>query len=154
MSEKLFFCPLECGARIKSLASHIKKCRNYKLLGVKFTLCEYNPSHIIKNELYEYHLLSCSSKKKSEKESDDDDDDFAKKMDDDGNSSDSSNDKKKEKETEAVTEKKNDVNEDIKEINTCNNVRKKKKYKHENALFATEEEIDKECLDFYHQVYV
>ena len=149
MSDKLFFCPLDCGARIKSLAKHIKKCRNYKLLGIKYTICEYNPAHIVKIALYEYHLLSCDSKKKFEKDSDDDDDDLAKKMNDNESDSDSSDDRSKEKEND----KKNDDKEDIKEMNSCN-IRRKKKYKHENALFASEEEIDKECLDFYHQVYV
>ena len=75
MSDDTFDCPLECGVRIKKLARHLSKCQNFKLLGVKYRQCEYNKMHIIKNELYELHLLSCNSKKKYEEDQNDSNDD-------------------------------------------------------------------------------
>ena len=156
MSERdLFFCPLECGARIKSL-KHINKCKNYNLLGVKYRLCEYNATHIIKNELYQIHLLSCSSKKKFEED---------KNVSFDDNLSDkfsaSSDEEKKEEEEKKEKEDKNkkpnqtENNIEEKNENEDNNIIKKRwRYRHERALYKDEQEIDQECLDFFNKVYV
>ena len=78
MSENdLIFCPLECGARIKGLSKHLSKCMNKKLLGKEYKICEYNSYHIIKNNLYDFHLISCPSRKKFEEcDNDSDDDDL------------------------------------------------------------------------------
>ena len=147
--EELFFCPLECGARIKSL-KHINKCKNGNLLGVKYKLCEYNPTHIIKNELYQIHLLSCNSKKKYEedkKESfDDDDDDLS------GKFSDASDDENENKEIKKDEKNEKDTNENDNEENNIN--KRKRRYKHERALYKDEQEIEKECLDFFNKVYI
>ena len=152
MSEiDFFFCPLECGARIKSL-KHISKCKNGKLLGVKYKLCEYNSAHIIKNELYQIHLLSCESKKKYEEDKSEslDDDDLIDKL---SESSDNEN-----KEDKKIKNDKKDDNDEKKENeneNEENNVfRRKRRYKHEKALYKDEEEIDPECLDFFNKVYI
>ena len=156
MSERdLFFCPLECGARIKSL-KHINKCKNYNLLGVKYRLCEYNAAHIIKNELYQIHLLSCSSKKKFEEDkndsfSDDDlNDKFSASSDEEKKDEE---DKKKEKEDLKSNQIENKIEE--KNENEDNNIIKKRwRYRHERALYKDEQEIDQECLDFFNKVYV
>ena len=150
--EELFFCPLECGARIKSL-KHINKCKNGNLLGVKYKLCEYNPTHIIKNELYQIHLLSCNSKKKYEedkKESFDDDDDLS------GKFSDASDDENEKKEIKKDEKNEKDTNENENDNdNEENNINKRKRrYKHERALYKDEQEIEKECLDFFNKVYI
>ena len=147
MSEKdLFDCPLECGARIKNLEKHLKKCKNKKLLGTKYKICEYNSYHIIKNELYDLHLLSCKPKISSEDDDDEDsfDDNLKKKFDEDKSNSDIHN---------HIENNKNKDEENKKKINVVIN-RKKKRYKHENALFKNESEIDKECLEFFNKVYV
>lgn len=151
--ENIIFCPLECGARIKYLGKHIQKCKNYNLLGVKFRLCEYNNAHIIKNELYQTHLLSCNSRIISKENDEDDsiDDDLSKKFSDS-----SENENEKEEENK---EKDNNVNEskelDNKNKNDENNINKKKRrYRHERALFKNENEIDQECLSFFKKVYV
>ena len=156
MSERdLFFCPLECGARIKSL-KHINKCKNYNLLGVKYRLCEYNATHIIKNELYQIHLLSCSSKKKFEEDKNESfDDNLSDKF------SASSDEEKKEEEEKTEKEDKNkkpnktENNIEEKNENEDNNIIKKRwRYRHERALYKDEQEIDQECLDFFNKVYV
>ena len=156
MSERdLFFCPLECGARIKSL-KHINKCKNYNLLGVKYRLCEYNATHIIKNELYQIHLLSCSSKKKFEEDKNESfDDNLSDKF------SPSSDEEKKEEEEKTEKEDKNkkpnktENNIEEKNENEDNNIIKKRwRYRHERALYKDEQEIDQECLDFFNKVYV
>lgn len=158
MSERdLFFCPLECGARIKSL-KHINKCKNYNLLGVKYRLCEYNATHIIKNELYQIHLLSCSSKKKFEEDKNESfDDNLSDKF------SASSDEEKKEEEEEEKKEKEDknkkpnqtENNIEEKNENEDNNIIKKRwRYRHERALYKDEQEIDQECLDFFNKVYV
>ena len=147
MNEKyLFDCPLECGARIKNLPKHIKKCKNQKLLGTKYKICEYNSSHIIKTELYNLHLLSCKPKILDEDDDDEDsfDDNFKKKFAEDKNI----NNINKE-----IENNKNKDEENEKKLNVVIN-RKKKRYKHENALFKNENEIDKECLEFFNKVYI
>ena len=154
--EDLIFCPLDCGARIKNLGKHFKKCKNYNLLGIKYRLCEYNATHIIKNELYQIHLLSCKSKKKfqeDENESIDDD------LDDKFSDSSENEEKKEEKEKKKYEEKKEDsniiINVDNKIDNEENNTyKKKRRYRHEKALFRDENEIDQESLDFFNKVYV
>ena len=154
MSEtEFFFCPLECGARIKSL-KHISKCKNWNLLGVKYKLCEYNSTHIIKNELYQIHLLSCKSKKQFEEDkSESSDDDLRDKF-----SESSDNENKEEKEDKEIKKDKKDKNDEKKENeneNEENNVfRRKRRYKHEKALYKDEQEIDPECLDFFNKVYI
>ena len=110
MSDDLFFCPLECGVRIKHLTRHLPKCINSKLLGVKYIKCEYNSMHIIKNELYQIHLLSCDSKKKyheDQSDSDDDDDDLANKFTEDLDEKDEN--KNKENENNNKKEETNDL---------------------------------------------
>ena len=148
--EEFFFCPLECGARIKNIGKHIKKCKNYSLLGVNYRLCEYNASHIIKNELYQTHLLSCKSKKKFEEDNDESfDDNLSDKFNDDDSDIEKVEEKKEEKEKETKN------NLEKKEENEEYNINKRKKrYKHERALFKDENEIDQECLDFFNKVYV
>ena len=152
--DNLFFCPLECGARIKSFGKHSKKCKNSKLLGVKYRLCEYNATHIIRNELYETHLLSCNSKKRFEEEKNDSLDDDLK-----GKFSDSEEEEEKEKEekkeqtkTENNADKSNLVNKNENEDN--NIIKKRRRYRHERALFKDENEIDQESLEFFNKVYV
>ena len=149
MSEEDFiFCPLECGARIKNIGKHIKKCKNYNLLGVTYRFCEYNVTHIIKNELYQTHLLSCRSKKKFEEDKDESfDDDLSDKFNDDF-----------ENEKEEIKKEENNEKKDNKEKkieNEENNInRRKRRYKHERALFKDESEINKESLEFFNKVYV
>ena len=143
--EDFIQCPLDCGARIKSLYKHLTKCQNKKLLGIKYKTCIYNTSHIIKNEFYELHLLSCESKKVDDDDEDSFDDNFKKKFNDDNknninNGKENKDDKNKDEENE-------------KKLNAINN-RKKKRYKHENALFKNENEITQECLDFFNKVYI
>ena len=149
MSEKeLFFCPLECGARIKNIGKHLNKCKNYNLLGVNYRLCEYNASHIIKNELYQTHLLSCKSKKKFDEDKNDSiDDDLSDKFNDD-----SDIEKNEEKKEEKHETKKNFQKKEENEETNIN--KRKKRYRHERALFKDESEIDQECLDFFNKVYV
>ena len=146
MSDDTFDCPLECGVRIKSLSNHLLKCKNIKLLGVKYKKCEYNPFHIIKNEFYELHLMSCESKKKFEElDNDSNDEDLKVKLKDE-DEFDNDNTNQDEKEIK---------NENDKEINSKTKTNKRKKrYLHEKALFNDENEIDKECLNFFHKVYV
>ena len=151
MSEKdFFFCPLECGARIKSLIKHIQKCKNYNLLGIKYKLCEYNNTHIIRKELYETHLLICKSKKKFEEDENDsiDDDDLNDKF------SDSSENEKKEEEKKEDISQINNISEKKNENEEININKKKRRYRHEKALFKDENEIDQECLDFFNKVYI
>ena len=160
MSDDLFFCPLECGVRIKHLTRHLPKCINSKLLGVKYIKCEYNSMHIIKNELYQIHLLSCDSKKKydeDQSDSDDDDDDLANKFTEDSNEKDEN--KNKENENNNKKEETNDLenkneNENENENDDNNPYKRKRRYRHERALFKNEKEIDQECLDFFNKVYI
>lgn len=153
MSEKNFMnCPLECGARIKTFGKHIKKCKNYILLGSKFILCEYNNAHIIKNELYPLHLLSCKSKKKFEEDINDNsiDDNLSNKFNDD------SDNEKKEENTKEKNKESNEIKNNIEnkiENEETNIYRKKRRYRHEKALFKDESEIDQESLDFFKKVY-
>ena len=145
----LIFCPLDCGARIKSLSKHLTKCKNYKLLGITYKKCEYNSSHIIKNEFYELHLISCESKKKFEEiENDSNNEDLKDKLNDDLIGLKKNNNKNEEK----IEEHKIMVEKDIKENTDIN--RRKKRYNHEKALFKDEAEIDGECLVFFNKVYV
>ena len=146
MNEKdLFDCPLECGARIKNLEKHLRKCKNKKLLGTKYKICEYNPFHIIKIEFYDLHLLSCKPKILSEDDDEDSfDDNLKKKFVEDNNDINNHIENNKNKD---------DENENEKKLNNVIN-RKKKRYKHENALFKNESEIDKECLAFFNKVYI
>ena len=148
--EILFFCPLECGARIKSLSKHLIKCKNYKLLGVTYKRCDYNSSHIIKNEFYELHLISCDSKKKLEElDNNSNDDDLKDKLNDD------SIERKINDNKNGFVNKENKENKYIKDEETNRYFkRKKRRYEHEKALFKNESEIDKECLDFFKKVYV
>ena len=148
--EDFFFCPLECGARIKSLIKHIQKCKNYNLLGIKYKLCEYNNTHIIRKELYETHLLICKSKKKFEEDENDsiNDDDLNDKISDS-----SENEKKKEEKKEDISQTKN-ISEKKNENEEINLNKKKRRYRHEKALFKDENEIDQECLDFFNKVYI
>ena len=148
--EDFFFCPLECGARIKSLIKHIQKCKNYNLLGIKYKLCEYNNTHIIRKELYETHLLICKSKKKFEEDENDsiDDDDLNDKF------SDSSENEKKEEEKKEDISQINNISEKKNENEEININKKKRRYRHEKALFKDENEIDQECLDFFNKVYI
>ena len=149
--EKFIFCPLECGARIKSLSKHILKCKNNKLLGVTYKRCEYNPYHIIKNEFYDLHLLSCDSKKKIEKlEDDSNDDDLMDKLNDEDDNDETDN--KDNTITKEKIENTNMKDEEVKEKNKFN--KKKRRYNYEKALFKDENEIDKECLDFFNKVYI
>ena len=149
MSKEDFIqCPLDCGARIKSLYKHLTKCQNKKLLGIKYKTCIYNTSHIIKNEFYELHLLSCESKKVDEDDDEEDsfDDNFKKRFNDNININNINN----------GIENKDNNNKDEeneKKLNVINN-RKKKRYRHENALFKNENEITQECLDFFNKVYI
>ena len=157
MSDDTFDCPLECGVRIKKLARHLSKCQNFKLLGVKYRQCEYNKMHIIKNELYELHLLSCNSKKKYEEDqSDSNDDDIAGKFSDDSNQKDedknTQNKNSYNKETNDLENNNEKENENENEDNNPN--KRKRRYRHERALFKNEEEIDQECLDFFNKVYI
>ena len=156
MSDNLIFCPLECGVRIKNLTKHLPKCINFKLLGVKYKQCEYNSMHIIKNELYQIHLLSCNSKKKYEEDkSDKNDDDLAGKFSDDSDQKDENKNEQngnnnKNKEFNDLENKNENENE-----NDDNNPNKRKRrYRHERALFKNEEEIDQESLDFFNKVYI
>ena len=150
--ENFIFCPLECGARIKSLSKHILKCKNNKLLGVTYKRCEYNPYHIIKNEFYDLHLLSCDSKKKIEKlEHDSNDDDLIDKLDEE-DENDEINNRGNVVGKENIDNKNINDDEEIKEKNKLN--KRKRRYNHEKALFKDESEIDKECLDFFNKVYV
>ena len=156
MSERdLFFCPLECGARIKSL-KHINKCKNYNLLGVKYRLCEYNATHIIKNELYQIHLLSCSSKKKFEEDKNESfDDNLSDKFSASSDEEKKEEEEKKEKEDKNKKPNKTENNIEEKNENEDNNIIKKRwRYRHERALYKDEQEIDQECLDFFNKVYV
>ena len=156
MSERdLFFCPLECGARIKSL-KHINKCKNYNLLGVKYRLCEYNATHIIKNELYQIHLLSCSSKKKFEEDKNVSfDDNLSDKFSASSDEEKKEEEEKKEKEDKNKKPNKTENNIEEKNENEDNNIIKKRwRYRHERALYKDEQEIDQECLDFFNKVYV
>ena len=146
IDEKLIFCPLECGSRIKSLPKHLLKCQNKKLLGVTYKKCEYNSFHIIKNEFYELHLLSCESKKQFEKSDDDSNDE---------NILDKLNDEDESDKNDNIIKKENIENindEEIKEKNKAN--KRKRRYIHEKALFKDESEIDKDCLDFFNKVYI
>ena len=148
--EDFFFCPLECGARIKSLIKHIQKCKNYNLLGIKYKICEYNNTHIIRKELYETHLLICKSKKKFEEDENDsiNDDDLNDKFSDS-----SENEKKEEEKKEDISQTKN-ISEKKNENEEINLNKKKRRYRHEKALFKDENEIDQECLDFFNKVYI
>ena len=157
MSDDTFDCPLECGVRIKKLAKHLSKCQNFKLLGVKYRQCEYNKMHIIKNELYELHLLSCNSKKKYEEDqSDSNDDDIAGKFSDDSDQKDedknTQNKNSYNKETNDLENNNENEKENENEDNNPN--KRKRRYRHERALFKNEEEIDQECLDFFNKVYI
>jgi hypothetical protein len=157
MSDDTFDCPLECGVRIKKLARHLSKCQNFKLLGVKYRQCEYNKMHIIKNELYELHLLSCNSKKKYEEDqSDSNDDDIAGKFSDDSDHKDedknTQNKNSYNKETNDLENNNENEKENENEDNNPN--KRKRRYRHERALFKNEEEIDQECLDFFNKVYI
>ena len=144
--EKLIFCPLKCGVRIKNLSKHLLKCKNIKLLGIKYIKCEYNPFHIIKKEFYDLHLISCESKKKLEElDNDSNDDDLKDKLNDDD---DDFNDNINKKEIEI----KNINDKEI--ISKTKANKRKKRYVHEKALFKNENEIDKECLNFFNKVYV
>jgi hypothetical protein len=162
MSEGLFFCPLECGVRIKNLTRHLSKCINFKLLGVKYRQCEYNKMHIIKNELYQIHLLSCDSKKKydeDQSDSDDDDDDLANKFTEDSDKKDENKNKEnennnKKEETNDLENKNENENENENENDDNNPYKRKRRYRHERALFKNEKEIDQECLDFFNKVYI
>ena len=157
MSDKiLIFCPLECGARIKNLGKHILKCKNYNLLGVKFKKCEYNDAHIIKNELYQIHLLSCKSKKKYEEEENYSDDENIRAKLSDNSENDKNEEKKEEKEPNKLENKiENETKNKNENENEENNInRKRRRYRHERALFKDENEIDKECLDFFNKVYI
>lgn len=60
-AEELFFCPLECGARIKDLQKHINRCRHKNDLMVKYLICYYNSFHIIKKEEFNHHLIICEN---------------------------------------------------------------------------------------------
>ena len=155
MSDDKIDCPLECGVRIKMLARHLSKCQNFKLLGVKYRQCEYNKMHIIKNELYELHLLSCNSKKKYEEDqSDSNDDDIAGKFSED---SDQKDEDKNAQNKNSNNKESNDLenkNENKNENEDNNPNRRKRRYRHERALFKNEEEIDQECLDFFNKVYI
>ena len=167
MNDGLFFCPLECGVRIKHLTKHLLKCQNYKLLGVKYIKCEYNSMHIIKNELYGIHLLSCESKKKYEEDQNDsdDDDDIAGKFTEDSDQKDEDkneqNEKINKKEETKDLENKNENKDENKDENKNENenddnnpYKRKRRYRHEKALFKNEEEIDQECLDFFNKLYI
>ena len=162
--ESLFFCPLECGARIKNFSKHLIKCLNKKLLFVNYKVCEYNPMHIIKNELYELHLISCETKKKLEEQEEDsfDDDIKNKLINDESFDEIEKQNLNKNEEEKIIGNDDNDndnKNEKDKEKDSEENVthvinRKKKRYNHDNALFKDESEIDKECLLFFNKVYI
>ena len=154
MSDNLIFCPLECGVRIKNLTKHLPKCINFQLLGVKYKQCEYNSMHIIKNELYQIHLLSCNSKKKYEEDqSDSTDDDLAGKFSDDSDQKDEN--KNEQSGNNTKNKESNDLENKNENENDDNNPNKRKRrYRHERALFKNEEEIDQESLDFFNKVYI
>jgi len=155
MSDNLIFCPLECGVRIKNLTKHLPKCINFQLLGVKYKQCEYNSMHIIKNELYQIHLLSCNSKKKYEEDqSDSNDDDLAGKFSDDSDQKDENKNKQSENNNNKETNDLENKNENENENDDNNPNKRKRRYRHERALFKNEEEIDQESLDFFNKVYI
>ena len=146
-SKELFFCPLECGARINSILNHISKCKNRKLLGIKYKICEYNKGHIIRNELYETHVLSCGSKKQYVEEKDESsDDDIKNKFNSNNIDINESKEENKEKGEKNI--------EDKKENEIVGVFKRKRRYRHEKALFQNEDEIDQECINFFNKVYI
>ena len=74
-NNNLIFCPLECGARIKSFYKHIKKCRKKNILYVEYFVCPYNANHIIHSKVFQIHKENCEDKKKFDSDDDDDSDD-------------------------------------------------------------------------------
>ena len=158
MSENdLIFCPLECGARIKGLSKHLSKCMNKKLLGKEYKICEYNSYHIIKNNLYDFHLISCPSKKKFEESDNDSDDDDLKIKETSDEEKPIEKNKEEEKEKDIVKEEPGEKNKNVNDEEFHKNIiinRRKRRYNHENALFKDESEIDKECLNFFNKVYI
>ena len=153
MEEDNLFLSIRMWCKNKKFWKTFKKYKNSKFLGVNYRLCEYNATHIIRNELYETHLLSCQSKKKFDEEKIDssDDDDLIGKFSD----SEEEEEEKEKKEETKVEKNKDSLQRENKVENEDNNINKKKRrYRHERALFKDENEIDKESLDFFNKVYI
>ena len=75
-----------------------------------------------------------------------DDDDLS------GKFSDASDDENENKEIKKDEKNEKDTNENDNEENNIN--KRKRRYKHERALYKDEQEIEKECLDFFNKVYI
>ena len=59
MSERQFYCPLDCGLRCYSVLRHINFCKNKSLLGKTYLQCPYNPEHIFKKSIMNIHIHEC-----------------------------------------------------------------------------------------------
>ena len=56
-------CQLECGLKIKSITSHMDKCKNKHLLGTTYLKCEIDWTHIVKREKHAEHVEMCRKSK-------------------------------------------------------------------------------------------
>lgn len=129
---ELFFCPLECGARISYLYKHLMKCKNKAKLGNEYQTCPYNNNHIIKYLEYRIHVENCPDKstESDEEENNDEEED---KFDYD---SEEENKKELKKGKKVFPKKNNTKSERIK------------------TTFDKIEDVDEDSKNFYQKVYI
>lgn len=126
---ELFFCPLECGARITSIAKHLLKCKNKSKLGTYYLYCPYNSLHIIKYKEYGVHVDNCEFNPNNKSQSSNDDNDIDRKFED----------SEEEKEKEVVNRK---------------IVKKGKMKDRVKTTYDKIEDVDEDSKRFYQKVYI
>ena len=133
-NKELFFCPLECGARIKNFYKHIVKCRKKNKLNVEYFICPYNINHILNVKVFAIHKENCEDKPNPNSE-DSDDEDIINKF-----------------KSYEENEKSDNSSED--DDNNKNNCVNKKRKKYIKTTYDKEEDIDEDSLKFFNKVYL
>ena len=133
-NKELFFCPLECGARIKNFYKHIVKCRKKNKLNVEYFICPYNINHILNVKEFAIHKENCEDKPNPNSE-DSDDEDIINKF-------------------KSYEENENSDNSSEDDDNNKNNCVNKKRKKYIKTTYDKEEDIDEDSLKFFNKVYL
>ena len=133
-NKELFFCPLECGARIKNFYKHIVKCRKKNKLNVEYFICPYNINHILNVKVFAIHKENCEDKPNPNSE-DSDDEDIINKF-------------------KSYEENENSDNSSEDDDNKKNNCVIKKRKKYIKTTYDKEEDIDEDSLKFFNKVYL
>ena len=135
-NKELFFCPLECGARIKNFYKHIVKCRKKNKLNVEYFICPYNINHILNVKVFAIHKENCEDKPNPNSE-DSDDEDIVNKF-----------------KTYEENENENSDNSSEDDDNNKKDCVNKKRKKYIKTTYDKEEDIDEDSLKFFNKVYL